>query len=117
MWVALDLGGPITEGIVTRRAETPLGGSGSEASRARFRDAEDAIYYSGSNNREWFMSIYVEEMLAQIESLDAFCDRLQKRMKMEPVPSGLEVDADELTARIKEVERVVSALVVEIGRP
>ena len=51
------------------------------------------------------MSIYVEEMLAQIESLDAFCDRLQKRMKMEPVPSGLEVDADELTARIKEVER------------
>lgn len=51
------------------------------------------------------MSIYVEEMLAQIEGLDAFCERLQKRMKIEPVPDGLEVDAEELVARIKEVER------------
>ncbi len=33
------------------------------------------------------MSIYVEEMLAQIEKLDAFCERLQKRMQVDPVPS------------------------------
>lgn len=44
-------------------------------------------------------------MLALIEGLDAFCERLQMRMKIDPVPSGLEVEADELTARIKEVER------------
>ena len=49
--------------------------------------------------------IYLEELIAQIESLDAFCERLQKRMKIEPVSEGLEVEADELTARIKEVER------------
>ena len=51
------------------------------------------------------MSIYLEEVIAQIESLNAFCGRLQKRMNIEPVPSGLEVDADELIARIEDVER------------
>ena len=51
------------------------------------------------------MSIYVEEMLAQIEKLDAFCERLQKRMQVDPVPIGLEVEADELISRIKEVEQ------------
>ena len=51
------------------------------------------------------MSIYVEEMLEQIEDLDAFCERLQRRMQMDPVPTGMEVEADELVSRIKNVER------------
>lgn len=55
------------------------------------------------------MSIYVEEMLAQIEKLDAFCERLQKRMQVDPVPSGLEIEADELISRIKEVEQDLPA--------
>jgi len=51
------------------------------------------------------MSIYVEEVLSQIESLDVFCERLLELMKMEPAPVGLEIDAKELVDRIREVER------------
>ena len=61
------------------------------------------------------MSIYFEEMLSQIESLDAFCERLQRRMSMDPVPSGLEVDADEVNGPYKG-SRARSATRFELGR-
>ena len=53
--------------------------------------------------------IYVEEMLAQLKALDETCERLERRMEIEPFPAGLDIEADDLEARIQNIEENLPA--------
>lgn len=50
------------------------------------------------------MSIYVEEMLGVLKSLDDFCDRLLRKMEIDPPPGDLLIEIEALKVRIREVE-------------